>query len=448
MTIFDIPVKTLAGQDSSLGSLEGKTLLVVNVASKCGLTPQYAALEKLHTQFASRGFAVVGFPCNQFGGQEPGTAEEIAEFCSATYGVTFPMFEKVEVNGSARHPVYTELTAVPDANGEAGDIQWNFEKFLISPTGDVVGRSDVQVIASQRCLARGGVGARELHQCEDAARDLDRLRRSRSMDEAHALADPGHSRGVIDERRKIQNSRPAIFHRGDSRKHVLGRLHCGVFLDLPPALSGRARFSIGDENLRIQMRIPDVQGAHPGIFPHVLAIGAYRRAHRIRAMPLAEAEFASGQHDARSEPLHVPFPRRGKRLVEIVDVEYQQAFRASEAAEIRYVTITAGLNSKPCGGRRCEIRSHQSRGAAEKCEGRLPHAGVADRQKFREPSAVGMLQQLNTIGAPWGRLPLRLRGSWHALAQGFSAGHALLGARAGLARFRAARSMWAFRHGI
>ena len=140
MTIFDIPVKTLDGQDSSLGSLAGKTLLVVNVASKCGLTPQYTALEKLHEQFASRGFAVVGFPCNQFGGQEPGTAEEIAEFCSATYGVTFPMFEKIEVNGSARHPVYTELTAVPDANGEAGDIQWNFEKFLIRPDGTVAGR--------------------------------------------------------------------------------------------------------------------------------------------------------------------------------------------------------------------------------------------------------------------------------------------------------------------
>ncbi|HEX2745226.1 MAG TPA: glutathione peroxidase, partial [Streptosporangiaceae bacterium] len=140
MTIFDIPVKTLDGQDSSLGSLAGKTLLVVNVASKCGLTPQYTALEKLHEQFASRGFAVVGFPCNQFGGQEPGTAGQIAEFCSATYGVTFPMFEKIEVNGAARHPVYTELTAVPDASGEAGDIQWNFEKFLIDPEGKVIAR--------------------------------------------------------------------------------------------------------------------------------------------------------------------------------------------------------------------------------------------------------------------------------------------------------------------
>jgi glutathione peroxidase len=143
VTILDIPVKTLAGQDSSLGAVagpEGKTLLVVNVASKCGLTPQYAALEKLHEQFAARGFAVVGFPCNQFGGQEPGSAEQIAEFCSATYGVTFPMFEKIEVNGPGRHPVYTFLTGAPDADGEAGDIQWNFEKFLLRPDGTVAAR--------------------------------------------------------------------------------------------------------------------------------------------------------------------------------------------------------------------------------------------------------------------------------------------------------------------
>jgi glutathione peroxidase len=140
VSIYDIPVKTLTGEDSSLGDLAGKTLLVVNVASKCGLTPQYTALEALHERLAGRGFAVVGFPCNQFGGQEPGTAEEIAEFCSATYGVTFPMFEKIEVNGPGRHPVYTELTAVPDASGEAGDVQWNFEKFLIRPDGTIAAR--------------------------------------------------------------------------------------------------------------------------------------------------------------------------------------------------------------------------------------------------------------------------------------------------------------------
>ena len=140
MSLYDIPVKTLTGQDSSLGSLAGQTLLVVNVASKCGLTPQYTALEALHARLSPRGFSVVGFPCNQFGGQEPGTADEIAEFCSATYGVTFPMFEKIEVNGPGRHPIYAELTAVPDADGEAGDIQWNFEKFVLSASGSVVAR--------------------------------------------------------------------------------------------------------------------------------------------------------------------------------------------------------------------------------------------------------------------------------------------------------------------
>jgi glutathione peroxidase len=140
VSIYDIPVKTLAGEDSSLGDLSGKVLLVVNVASKCGLTPQYTALEALHSRLSERGFAVVGFPCNQFGGQEPGTAEEIAEFCSASYGVTFPMFEKIEVNGPGRHPVYTELTAFADANGEAGDIQWNFEKFLLGADGTIAAR--------------------------------------------------------------------------------------------------------------------------------------------------------------------------------------------------------------------------------------------------------------------------------------------------------------------
>ena len=140
MTLYDIPVKTLSGEDSSLGALAGKTLLVVNVASKCGLTPQYAALEALHERLADRGFSVVGFPCNQFMGQEPGTAEEIEEFCSTTYGVTFPMFEKIEVNGEGRHPIYDELTAVPDAEGTAGDVQWNFEKFLLGPDGTVLAR--------------------------------------------------------------------------------------------------------------------------------------------------------------------------------------------------------------------------------------------------------------------------------------------------------------------
>jgi glutathione peroxidase len=140
VTVRDIPVNTLGGQPSSLGDVAAETLLVVNVASKCGLTPQYAGLEDLHRRFASRGFSVVGFPCNQFGGQEPGSAEEIAQFCSASYDVTFPMFEKIEVNGTGRHPIYAELTAAADADGAAGDIQWNFEKFLVGKDGQVLAR--------------------------------------------------------------------------------------------------------------------------------------------------------------------------------------------------------------------------------------------------------------------------------------------------------------------
>ena len=145
MTVHDIDVKTLSGQDASLGDLAGNTLLVVNVASQCGLTPQYEGLQRLHDQFHGRGFAVVGFPCNQFGPQEPGSAEEIQEFCTVNYGVTFPMFEKIEVNGPGRHPIYAELTAVPDAGGEAGDVLWNFEKFLVGPDGTVLARFRPQV---------------------------------------------------------------------------------------------------------------------------------------------------------------------------------------------------------------------------------------------------------------------------------------------------------------
>jgi glutathione peroxidase len=140
VSLHDIPVNSLAGQPASLGDLAGKTVLVVNVASKCGLTPQYTGLEKLHGRYAGRGFSVAGFPCNQFGGQEPGSAGEIQQFCSTSYGVTFPMFEKIEVNGPGRHPIYTELTQQPDGAGEAGDIQWNFEKFLLGPDGTVLAR--------------------------------------------------------------------------------------------------------------------------------------------------------------------------------------------------------------------------------------------------------------------------------------------------------------------
>jgi glutathione peroxidase len=121
-------------------------VLVVNVASKCGLTPQYEGLEKLQKQYASRGFTVLGVPCNQFGGQEPGSAEEIETFCSTTYGVTFPMLAKLEVNGEGRHPLYSELTATPDADGAAGDVQWNFEKFLVTPEGTVAARFRPQTL--------------------------------------------------------------------------------------------------------------------------------------------------------------------------------------------------------------------------------------------------------------------------------------------------------------
>ena len=140
MSILDESVHTLSGKPTSLAELAGKALLVVNVASKCGLTPQYSALEALHEKYADRGFSVVGFPCNQFGGQEPGSAEEIATFCSTTYGVTFPMMEKIDVNGSGRHPIYRELVRVADAEGVDGDIRWNFEKFVVARNGDVVAR--------------------------------------------------------------------------------------------------------------------------------------------------------------------------------------------------------------------------------------------------------------------------------------------------------------------
>jgi glutathione peroxidase len=140
VALYDIPLSTLAGAPTTLGEQRGKALLIVNVASQCGLTPQYTALEELQKRYGDRGFSVIGVPCNQFGGQEPGTAEEIQTFCSTTYGVTFPMLSKIDVNGPDRHPLYTELTATPDADGEAGDIQWNFEKFLVDGNGTVVNR--------------------------------------------------------------------------------------------------------------------------------------------------------------------------------------------------------------------------------------------------------------------------------------------------------------------
>ena len=140
MTIYEHAIATLEGTPSSLAPYRGRALLLVNVASKCGLTPQYAGLEELQRTYGDRGLTVIGFPCNQFAGQEPGSAEEIATFCSTTYGVSFPLFEKVDVNGDDRHPIFAELTSVADTEGVAGDVQWNFEKFLVAPDGSVAAR--------------------------------------------------------------------------------------------------------------------------------------------------------------------------------------------------------------------------------------------------------------------------------------------------------------------
>jgi glutathione peroxidase len=138
--LTDIALTTLDGRSTTLAELADGAVLVVNVASKCGLTPQYSALEQLAKDYGERGLTVIGVPCNQFMGQEPGTAEEIQMFCSTNYGVTFPLLAKTDVNGPDRHPLYSELTTTPDDSGEAGDIQWNFEKFLLAPGGEVVNR--------------------------------------------------------------------------------------------------------------------------------------------------------------------------------------------------------------------------------------------------------------------------------------------------------------------
>jgi glutathione peroxidase len=140
VSIYDVDIDNLDGSPADLRDYADKVTLIVNVASQCGLTPQYEGLVRLHEQYGERGFRVLGVPCNQFGGQEPGDAEEIATFCSTTYGVAFPLLEKIEVNGENRHPLYQQLTDVADAEGNAGDIQWNFEKFLVAPGGEIVGR--------------------------------------------------------------------------------------------------------------------------------------------------------------------------------------------------------------------------------------------------------------------------------------------------------------------
>ncbi len=140
MSIYDVQIDALLGGPANLAQYHGKALLIVNVASRCGLTPQYTGLQRLAEQYGPRGLVVLGVPCNQFGGQEPGAAAEIAEFCDVNYGVTFPLTQKVDVNGPGRHPLYQRLTQVADAAGEAGDIQWNFEKFVVGTDGAVAAR--------------------------------------------------------------------------------------------------------------------------------------------------------------------------------------------------------------------------------------------------------------------------------------------------------------------
>ena len=136
MTLSEIPLTTIRGEQTTLAEFDDKVMLIVNVASRCGLAPQYEKLEELQKTYGDRGFTVLGFPSNQFL-QELGTEEKIAEYCSATWGVTFPMFEKIRVNGKQQHPLYAELTKTPDADGKAGKVSWNFEKFVITPGGDV-----------------------------------------------------------------------------------------------------------------------------------------------------------------------------------------------------------------------------------------------------------------------------------------------------------------------
>ncbi len=142
-TVYNIPINDIDGKPTSLKAYEGKTVLLVNVASKCGYTPQYEGLESLYRKYKDKGFVVVGVPCNDFGAQEPGSPEEIKKFCSDKYDVTFPLTEKVHVKGAEKHPLYAALTGKDSP--APGDISWNFNKFLISPKGEIVARFDSKV---------------------------------------------------------------------------------------------------------------------------------------------------------------------------------------------------------------------------------------------------------------------------------------------------------------
>ena len=145
MSVYDIPIDSLEGESGKLAEQRGNVTLIVNVASQCGLTPQYSGLQNLQNRYGDQGFSVLGFPCNQFLGQEPGTPKEIATFCETSYGVTFPLFEKIDVNGDDQHPLYTQLNDVADAEGHTGDIRWNFEKFLVDDDGTIIARFAPQV---------------------------------------------------------------------------------------------------------------------------------------------------------------------------------------------------------------------------------------------------------------------------------------------------------------
>ena len=152
-SIHEVSLPRLSGEPASLAEYEGQVVLVVNVASKCGLTPQYAGLQALHDQYSDRGFTVLGFPCNQFFGQEPGTAEQIQEFCSLNYGVSFPLFKKLDVKGPDQHPLYAILTEAADDAGKAGNVTWNFEKFLIGKDGRVARRFRPKVVPEDPKIA-------------------------------------------------------------------------------------------------------------------------------------------------------------------------------------------------------------------------------------------------------------------------------------------------------
>lgn len=158
MSVFSVKIKGLTSGDDALGAVANKVVLVVNVASKCGLTPQYSGLEALHEEFAAKGFSVLGVPCNQFGAQEPGSAGEISTFCSTSFGVTFPMTEKIDVNGATRHPLYDLLTPVADAEGHSGDVRWNFEKFLVGKNGAVIARFS-PMVAPEDATLRSAINA-------------------------------------------------------------------------------------------------------------------------------------------------------------------------------------------------------------------------------------------------------------------------------------------------